>query len=186
LSHYGADFRSHPVEQAHSSLNWEENIKLVLRKIIFILKRQYRQSIPYLEAVVVRFTDKQSGFAIPYKEKLDFTSGFRSSYKDEILTQVGELQPKYKNDVNLITGPYLNTNIGFRMDATNPAILNQTHQTGMNYGFDRQSDYLLRNNMRTAAVNGIIPMGLPFNNTKDAYDIEKKKQLVNEYKKLLL
>jgi hypothetical protein len=29
-------------------------------------------------------------------------------------------------------------------------------------------------------------MGLPFNNTKDAYDIEKKKQLVNEYKKLLL
>jgi hypothetical protein len=28
------------------------------------------------------------------------------------------------------------------MDATNPAILDKTHRQAMNYGFDRQNDYL--------------------------------------------
>jgi peptide/nickel transport system substrate-binding protein len=78
--------------------------------------------------------------------KIRFHIRLGSSYKDEILTQKGELQPKYKNEVNLITGPYLNTNIGFRMDATNPAILDKRIRQAMNYGFDRQNDYL-RNNM---------------------------------------
>jgi peptide/nickel transport system substrate-binding protein len=47
--------------------------------------------------------DKQSGFLQFIQGKLDFTSGL-DSYKDEILTQKGELQPDYVK-VNLITGP---------------------------------------------------------------------------------
>jgi peptide/nickel transport system substrate-binding protein len=190
VSHYGADFRSHPVGTGPFQFKlWEENIKLVLRKNnLYFEKDSTGNQLPYLEAVAITFLpDKQSGFLQFIQGKLDFTSGLDPSYKDEILTQVGELQPKYKNDVNLITGPYLNTEyLGFRMDATNPAILDKRIRQAMNYGFDRQKMITyLRNNMGTAAVNGIIPMGLPsFNNTKGyAYDIEKAKQLVKEYKK---
>jgi peptide/nickel transport system substrate-binding protein len=49
------------------------------------------------------------------------------------------LQPKYKDEVNLITGPYLNTEyLGFRMDGDNKAVLDLRIRQAMNYGFDRQ------------------------------------------------
>jgi peptide/nickel transport system substrate-binding protein len=48
------------------------------------------------------------------------------------------MQPKYKDEVNLITGPYLNTEyLGFRMDGDNKAVDLRIRQA-MNYGFDRQ------------------------------------------------
>jgi peptide/nickel transport system substrate-binding protein len=190
VNHYGADFRSHPVGTGPFQFKlWEENIKLVLRKnYLYFEKDNKGNQLPYLEAVAITFLpDKQSGFLQFIQGKLDFTSGLDPSYKDEILTQVGQLQPKYKNDVNLITGPYLNTEyLGFRMDGNNKAVLDKRIRQAMNYGFDRQKMITyLRNNMGTAAVNGIIPAGLPsFNNVKGyVYNIEKAKALVNEYKK---
>lgn len=190
VAFYGSDFRAHPIGTGPFQFKlWEENVKLVLRKNpLYFEKDAKGNHLPYLEAVAITFLpDKQSGFLQFIQGKLDFTSGLDPSYKDEILTQVGELQPKYKNDVNLITGPYLNTEyLGFRMDGTNKAVLDKRIRQAMNYGFDRQKMITyLRNNMGTPAVNGMIPMGLPsFNNAKGYnYDIEKAKQLILEYKK---
>jgi len=190
VEHYGSDFRSHPVGTGPFQFKlWEENVKLVLRKNpLYFEKDAKGHQLPYLEAVAITFLpDKQSGFLQFIQGKLDFTSGLDPSYKDEILTQIGDLQAKYKNDVNLITGPYLNTEyLGFRMDETNKAVLDKRIRQAMNYGFDRQKMITyLRNNMGTPAVNGMIPMGLPsFNNAKGYnYDIEKARQLVLDYKK---
>ena len=190
VSHYGSDFRSHPIGTGPFQMKlWEENVKLVLRKNpLFYEKDEKGNALPYLEAVAITFLpDKQSGFLQFIQGKLDFTSGLDPSYKDDILTQKGQLQPKYKNEVNLITGPYLNTEyLGFRMDGDNKAVLDLRIRQAMNYGFDRQKMITyLRNNMGTPAVNGIIPTGLPsFNNAKGyTYDSEKAKELVNEYKK---
>jgi peptide/nickel transport system substrate-binding protein len=190
VSHYGSDFRSHPIGTGPFQLKlWEENVKLVLRKNpLFYEKDEKGNALPYLEAVAITFLpDKQSGFLQFIQGKLDFTSGLDPSYKDDILTQTGELQPKYKDEVNLITGPYLNTEyLGFRMDGDNKAVLDLRIRQAMNYGFDRQKMITyLRNNMGTPAVNGIIPTGLPsFNDAKGyTYDSEKAKDLVNEYKK---
>lgn len=190
VSHYGSDFRSHPIGTGPFQFKlWEENVKLVLRKNpLFYEKDEKGNSLPYLEAVAITFLpDKQSGFLQFIQGKLDFTSGLDPSYKDDILTQKGELQPKYKSEINLITGPYLNTEyLGFRMDGDNKAVLDLRIRQAMNYGFDREKMITyLRNNMGTPAVNGIIPTGLPsFNNTKGYnYDIDKAKELVNEYKK---
>jgi peptide/nickel transport system substrate-binding protein len=190
VSHYGSDFRSHPIGTGPFQLKlWEENVKLVLRKNpLFYEKDEKGNMLPYLEAVAITFLpDKQSGFLQFIQGKLDFTSGLDPSYKDDILTQTGELQPKYKKEINLITGPYLNTEyLGFRMDGDNKAVLDLRIRQAMNYGFDRQKMITyLRNNMGTPAINGIIPAGLPsFNNTKGyTYDIEKAKKLVNEYKR---
>jgi peptide/nickel transport system substrate-binding protein len=188
-SHYGSDFRSHPIGTGPFQLKlWEENVKLVLRKNpLFYEKDKKGKTLPYLEAVAITFLpDKQSGFLQFIQGKLDFTSGLDPSYKDDILTQKGELQLKYKNEINLITGPYLNTEyLGFRMDGENKAVLDLRIRQAMNYGVDRQKMIsYLRNNMGTPAINGIIPKGLPsFNNAKGyRYDIEKAKNLVDQYK----
>lgn len=186
----GYDFRAKPVGTGPFRLKlWEENVKLVLRKNpLYFEKDEKGVSLPYLEAVAVTFLpDKQSGFLQFVQGKLDFVSGLDPSYKDEILTQDGTLQPKYKNDVNLITGAYLNTEyLGFRMDGTDKTILDKRIRQAMNYGFDRKKMILyLQNGMGTPATSGIIPAGLPGYNHQQGYDYNpvKAKQLISEYRK---
>lgn len=187
----GYDFRINPIGTGPFRFKlWEENVKLVLRKNpLYFEKDEKGNQLPYLEAVAVTFLpDKQSGFLQFAQGKIDFVSGLHPSYKDEILTQSGQLQEKYKKDVNMITGPYLNTEyLGFRMDSKEKAVLDKRIRQAMNYGFDRQKLVTyLRNGMGTPAINGIIPAGLPsFDATKIGYDydMQKAKALVADYKK---
>jgi ABC-type dipeptide transport system, periplasmic component len=187
----GYDFRTNPIGTGPFQFKlWEENVKLVLRKNpLYFEKDEKGNQLPYLEAVAVTFLpDKQSGFLQFAQGKIDFVSGLHPSYKDEILTQSGQLQEKYKKDVNMITGPYLNTEyLGFRMDSKEKAVLDKRIRQAMNYGFDRQKLVTyLRNGMGTPAINGMIPAGLPsFDTTKIGYDydIQKAKALVADYKK---
>ncbi|WP_347065941.1 ABC transporter substrate-binding protein [Flavobacterium sp. WV_118_3] len=186
----GYDFRAKPVGTGPFQFKlWEENVKLVLRKNpLYFEKDEQGVQLPYLEAVAVTFLpDKQSGFLQFVQGKLDFVSGLDPSYKDEILTQKGELQPKYQNDINLITGAYLNTEyLGFRMDGTDKTILDKRIRQAMNYGFDRKKMILyLRNGMGTPATSGIIPAGLPgYANLKGYdYDLQKARKLIADYKK---
>ena len=187
----GYDFRTNPIGTGPFQFKlWEENVKLVLRRNpLYFEKDENGKQLPYLEAVAVTFLpDKQSGFLQFAQGKIDFISGLHPSYKDEILTQSGQLQEKYKNDVNMITGPYLNTEyLGFRMDGSDKTVLDKRIRQALNYGFDRQKLVTyLRNGMGTPAINGIIPAGLPgFDETKIGYnyDIQKARNLVAEYKK---
>lgn len=187
----GYDFRTNPIGTGPFQFKlWEENVKLVLRKNpVYFEKDENGNQLPYLEAVAVTFLpDKQSGFLQFAQGKIDFVSGLHPSYKDEILTQSGQLQAKYKNDVNMITGPYLNTEyLGFRMDGEKNPAKDKRIRQALNYGFDRgKLVRYLRNGMGTPAVNGIIPAGLPsFDAEKIFYDFdaEKAKKLVAEYKK---
>jgi peptide/nickel transport system substrate-binding protein len=102
------------------------------------------------------------------KGNLDFQSGIDASYKDELLTSSGTLNPKYKNKFKLLTQPYLNTEyLGFLVDktksnpSTNPLMKREVRQA-INYGFDRvKMIRFLRNNIGTAARSGIVPQGLP-------------------------
>ena len=160
------DFRTQPIGTGPFQFKfWEENVKLVLRRNpIYFEKDENGKQLPYLEAVAITFLpDKQSGFLEFIQGKIDFISGLDPSYKDEILTQSGQLQEKYKNDVNMITGPYLNTEyLGFRMDGSDKTVLDKRIRQALNYGFDRQKLVTyLRNGMGTPAINGIIPAGLP-------------------------
>ena len=139
--------------------------------------------MPYLDAVAITFIqDKQSAFLQFIQGNLDFISGIDASYKDEILTQTGELQTKYKDIVNLQSQPYLNTEyLGFLMD-NNPLPLEI--RKAINYGFDRVKMLkYLRNNIGTPAINGFVPMGLPSFNTNVIgynYNPEKAKELISD------
>ncbi|MDC8003628.1 ABC transporter substrate-binding protein [Aureisphaera galaxeae] len=188
VEHYGSDFRSHPVGTGPFQFKlWEENVKLVFRKNpLYFEKDETGASLPYLEAVAITFLpDKQSEFLQFAQGKIDFISGLDNSYKDEILTTTGELQEKYKDRVNLITTPYLNTEyLGFFMGADTPEIKSRYLRQAVNYGFDRQKMITyLRNGMGIPAEHGFIPMGLPGFDYIEGYTYkpEKARQLVKQY-----
>ena len=142
IDYYGNDFRSNPVGTGPFKFKlWEENIKLVLRRNPdYFEKDELGNQLPYLEAVAITFLpDKQSEFLQFVQGKLDFVSGLDNSYKDEIVSTKGKLQEKYKNQVNLITSPYLNTEyLGFYMDSPSSEIQSKKIRQAINYGFDRE------------------------------------------------
>lgn len=185
----GYDFRSAPIGTGPFQFKiWEENVKLVLRKNpLYFEKDEKGVQLPYLEAVAITFLpDKQSGFLQFVQGKLDFVSGLDPSYKDEILTPKGELAPKYRDSVKMITGPYLNTEyMGFRLDGADKAVKDKRIRQALNYGFDRAKMILfLRNGMGTAATSGMIPDGLPGFGAKGYdYNPARARELVADYKK---
>lgn len=189
VAYYGNDFRRNPVGTGpfHFKL-WEENVKLVLRKNpLYFETDNDGQQLPYLEAVAITFLpDKQSEFLQFTQGKIDFISGLDNSYKDEIITTTGKLQPAYSQSVNLITAPYLNTEyLGFFMGAETPEIQSKLLRQAVNYGFDRRKMVTyLRNGVGIPAEHGIIPKGLPgFDHIVGYnYDPDKAKMLVDQYR----
>lgn len=184
------DFRTNPIGTGPFKFKiWEENVKLVLRKNpMYHEKNKAGEQLPHLEAVAISFLpDKQAGFLQFIQGKLDFISGLDPSYKDDILTQKGELQSKYQDKINMITGPYLNTEyLGFRMDGDDNVVKDKRIRQALNLGFDRKKLITyLRNGIGTAATSGVIPVGLPGfkDNIGYDFDTEKAKKLVLDYKK---
>ncbi len=189
VEHFGSDFRSNPIGTgAFQFKRWEENIKLIFRKNdLYFEKDKNGIQLPYLEAIAITFLpDKQSEFLQFIQGNIDFINGLDPSYKDEILTSSGMLQPKYEDTINMISGAYLNTiYLGFFVEDENET----DHillRKAANYGFDRKKMiHYLRNGIGTPAIHGFIPKGLPsFNNLEGfTHQPEKAKALVKEYAK---
>ncbi|RNC86972.1 MAG: ABC transporter substrate-binding protein [Winogradskyella sp.] len=185
---YGSDFRANPIGTGPFKFKrWEENIKLVLRRNsnYFETDKQGKQ-LPYLEAVAVTFLpDKQSEFLQFAQDNIDFVSGLDASYKDEILTSKGKLKSKYANDVNMIRGPYLNTEyLGFFMESDVTEVQSQLLRQVINLGFDRSKMITyLRNGIGIAATGGFIPKGLPgySENIGYYYNPEKARKLLSTF-----
>lgn len=185
---YRTDFRSHPIGTGPFMFKrWEENIKLVFRRNPdYFEKDSLGNKLPYLEAVAITFLpDKQSEFLQFAQGNIDFVSGLDASYKDDILTADGKLRDKYKKTVNMIRGPYLNTEyLAFFMDSNISEIQSESIRKAINYGFDRQKMMVyLRNGVGIPANGGFIPKGLPGYNGKIGftYQPEKAKELVSKY-----
>ncbi|WP_406683116.1 ABC transporter substrate-binding protein [Seonamhaeicola sp. MEBiC1930] len=190
VEHYGIDFRSNPIGTGPFKLKrWEENIKLVLRKNkLYFEKDNKGNQLPYLEAVALTFLpDKQSEFLQFAQGNIDFLNSLDASYKDELLTANGKLRKKYHESVNMIRGPYLNTEyLGFYLDSKTPEIQSKLIRKAINYGFDRKKMMTyLRNGIGNPANGGFIPIGLAgFNKSNGfSYQPEKAKQLINQFRK---
>lgn len=187
--YYGADFRSNPIGTGPFQFKrWEENIKLVLRRNpIYFETDSLGSQLPYLEAVAVTFLpDKQSEFLQFAQGNIDFVSGLDASYKDEILTSTGQLKSNYINSVNMIRGPYLNTEyLAFFMGSDVSEVQSDLIRKAINIGFDRQKMITyLRNGIGIPANGGFIPKGLPgyANNIGYTYDAKKARELVKQFK----
>ncbi|MDB0027501.1 ABC transporter substrate-binding protein [Flavobacteriales bacterium] len=171
------NFDKHPIGTGPFKFQiWKDRVKLVFRKNPNYFEKEEEEQLPFLDAVAITFIkDKQAAFLQFIKGELDFISGIDASYKDEILTNTGELQEKYKNKVILQTQPYLNTEyLGFLME-NKPLPLDV--RKAINFGFDRVKMLkYLRNNIGTPAVNGFVPKGLPsFDSTLIGFNYSPKK-----------
>ncbi|WP_345006930.1 ABC transporter substrate-binding protein [Snuella lapsa] len=189
VEHYGNDFRSHPIGTGPFKFKrWEENIKLVFRKHHNYFETDSKGiPLPYLEAIAITFLpDKQSEFLQFTQGNIDFVCALDASYKDEILTADGNLQKRYKDNVNMTRGPYLNTEyLAFYMDSEVPEIQSELLRKATNYGFDRKKMMIyLRNGVGIPANGGFIPKGLPGYNASIGftYQPEKARQLVKQFK----
>lgn len=189
VKHYGEAFRSHPIGTGPFKFKlWEENIKLVFRKNENYFERDTSGiPLPYLEAVAITFLpDKQSEFSQFIQGNLDFLNSLDVSYKDELLTADGRLRTKYKDAINMIRGPYLNTEyLAFYMESEHPEIQSKLLRKAVNYGFDRvKMMTYLRNGIGIPAHGGFIPKGLPGYDDTIGFDYnpEKAKAFIKQYK----
>lgn len=189
VTHYGSAFRSNPIGTGPFLFKrWEENVKLVFRKHPHYFEQDENgNQLPHLEAVAITFLpDKQSEFLQFVQGNLDFLNHLDASYKDEILTASGELREVYSNTVNMIRGPYLNTEyLGFYMDSEVTEMQSELIRKAVNYGFDRKKMMTyLRNGVGIPASGGFIPKGLPGYNDAIgfSYDPEKAKALIDQFK----
>lgn len=189
VEHYGNDFRANPIGTGPFKFQkWIENIKLVLRKNdTYFEKDNSGNSLPYLEAVAISFLpDKQSEFLQFIQGNLDFLNSLDASYQDDILTSKGELRGKYNQSINLIRGPYLNTEyLAFFLDSESSEMQSSLLRQAVNYGFDRKKMMIyLRNGVGIPANGGFIPKGLPgFNDSIGySYNPKKAKQLLEQYR----
>jgi peptide/nickel transport system substrate-binding protein len=188
VEQYGNDFRSNPIGTGPFQFKiWEENTKLVLRKHPnYFEKDEKGESLPYLEAVAITFLpDKQSEFLQFVQGNIDFLNSLDPSYQDEILNASGQLRENYTEKVNMISGPYLNTEyLGIYIGDSTNVSSHHLLRKAMNYSFDRQKMITyLRSGIGSPAVHGFIPKGLPgFDNIKGfSYQPELAKKLVQQY-----
>lgn len=171
VEYYKEDFRSHPVGTGPFVFNtWKEGVKLVLlRNPAYFEWSLTGERLPFLDAISVSFIiDKQSAFLEFVKGKLDFMSGLDASYKDELLTSTGKLNPKYADRIHFTSQPYLNTEyLGFLTDTSNILLkgnpLSDVRvRKAINMGFDRKKMIrYLRNGIGKPATQGFIPAGMP-------------------------
>lgn len=191
IAYFGNEFRINPVGTGPFYLkNWEENIKMVLRKNDRYFETNDEFQLPYLDAISISFLiDKMTAFLEFTQGNLDFISGIDASYKDEVLNRAGELKEKYKDRFHMLSVPYLNTEyFGILMDtnllnvSTSPLKFRTVRQA-INYGFDREKMIrYLRNGIGVAGNKGMIPKGMPAYNENAGYGYhynpEKAKELL--------
>ena len=98
------------------------------------------------------------------KGKFDFMSGIDARYKDELLTYDGELRQKYEDKIELITGPFLNTEyISFYIDPNDTLGVDRSRalRQAVNLCIDREKMLrYLRNGIGIPATGGMIPLRL--------------------------
>jgi ABC-type transport system substrate-binding protein len=188
ILYFKDDFRSNPIGTGPFYFKlWVENTKLIFRKNKYYHENDLDgKPLPYLEAVAISFLpDKQSEFLQFIQGNLDFLNSIDASYKDDLLSEKGTLKSDYQDQINMVTGPYLNTEyLGVYLDAKEKEVHSLKIRKAINYGFDREKMILyLRNGIGTPAVNGFIPKGLPsFNNLKGYdYQPDLAKKLVASY-----
>ena len=184
------DFRSNPIGTGPFQFKkWEEDVKLVLRKNdLYFEQNESGEQLPYLEAIAISFLpDIQSEFMMFIQGNFDFLNSLDTSYKDDLLTPLGELQEKHHQNIKMEKGPYLNTEyIGFYLDANNKALKSRKIRKAMNIGFDREKMILfLRNTIGFPAFQGFIPKGLPGHGNQifNEYNAALAQELVQEYTK---
>ncbi len=190
LENTDTEFSRNPLGTGPFRLStWKEGVKMVLVKNDRYFEYDSLNRLPHLDAVSITFlSDQQTAFLEFIKGNLDFLSGIDPSYKDELLTGAGKLNPRYSGIVRLMKGPYLNTEyLGIMMGTEengefNP-LLSKKVRRAVNIGFDREKMIrYLRNGIGIPGNYGFIPAGMPaFDHSRKyySYDPDSARKLLD-------
>ncbi len=184
VEHYGKDFRINPIGTGPFKFKqWRENEVLVYTKN----ENYHENGLPYLDGVRISFYEnKKSEYLKLLEGELDFMSGIDPTFKDEVLSENGNLKSNLSDRIYLQKSPYLNTEyLGFKTTDPNcKALEDKRVRQAINHCFDRKKMMaFLRNNIGAPALQGFIPRGLPsHNNAVKGYDFNpsKAEQLLKE------
>lgn len=191
---YGDDFARNPVGTGPFKLfKYAEDERLIMHQFQDYYRADKNgQSLPYIDAAVIRFIpNKQNAFLAFMQGKLDLISGIDGSFKDNLLTPDGRLDPSFKGAFRMQKIPFLNTEyLGIQMDSkayndTTHPLRSRHVRKALNYGFDRKEMLkYLRNNIGKPATNGMVPPGLPAFDTSAvegyAYNPQKAEALLRK------
>ena len=191
VEHYGKDFRAHPVGTGPFKFKyWRENDALLLVKNEnYFEYDQKGKRLPYLDAVYITFIENKSTEFLKFRKgELDFISDVDPSFKDDVLTKRGELQPRYHGLMVLDKSVYLNSEyIGCNVthDPEHNPLTNVKVRQAIAYAIDRKKLMTyMRNNIGLPAMHGFVTPGLSYfeadSVTGYSYQPDRAKKLLEE------
>lgn len=194
VKHYGKDFRSQPCGTGPFTFSsWNEGESLVMhRNPRYWEKDSAGQTLPYLKAIQISFFDNKATEFMQFRQgRLSFVNDIDPSFKDELLTKMGNLRPVWEDKLTLHKHPYLNTEyFGMLVDESNPLLKGsptriKAIRQAMNYAVNRKQLMMyMRNSIGTPAEAGFVPGGLPSRNVEEVkgytYDPAKARALIRE------
>jgi oligopeptide transport system substrate-binding protein len=182
IDKWGRDFGTHPLGTGPFVFKeWYDGVKLNLLKNEKYFEFEHSERLPFVDAVSISFIQsKQTEFLEFTQGRLDMFNSIESSFKDELLTAEGTLQPKYQGAFSLIKSPFLNTEyLAFNLGNSPTELTKDIHfRKALNYAIDRKKMMrFLRNNLGEPALAGFIPRGLPgfFDTIFYPYNLETAK-----------
>ena len=193
IEYYKKDFFSNPVGCGPFRLNFwlENNVLALLKNQDYYLTDNDGLQLPHLDAVKVSFVrDKSAMFLDFLKGNYDMISGLHPSYKDELLSPLGDLKESYQSMAYLQKMPYLKTDyLGILVDVDNPLSVDaptsiKKIRQAMNLAINREDMVLfIKNNAAIAAIDGFVPPAIINKKTdalKYAYDLNRAKEILTE------
>lgn len=184
LRHYQNSFGKHPVGTGPFLFsNWADGIKLNLIKNNTYFESSKNNPIPKLDAISISFIQSKQTELLEFTQgKLDVFSGLESSFKDEILSSKGFLNPTYTQNFNLKKTPFLNTEyLAFNIEKVNSPIADVNFRKAIHHCINRDVMIkYLRNGIGKPADGGFCPIGLPGYQkiSTAAYDLTLAKQFL--------
>ncbi|HVX49255.1 MAG TPA: ABC transporter substrate-binding protein [Chitinophagaceae bacterium] len=172
---YGVDFRRHPCGTGpFQFFLWDEGQALIMHRNPHYWERDEEgKPLPYLDGIKINFYDNKATEFLEFRQgRLSFINDIDPSFKDEVLTKRGELRPAWQGKILLHKHPYLNTEyFGILVDTANPLVKQsplkvKAVRQAVNYAINRRQLMMyIRNSIGIPAEAGIVPAGLPSQNT---------------------
>jgi peptide/nickel transport system substrate-binding protein len=171
VDYFGADFRSHPCGTGPFMFRlWKPEAELVfLKNENYFETNASGESLPFLDAIDISFiSNKENAFMEFLKGKLDVLFGIDGSFRNQLLSRTGQLQPRFEGKFNYATSPYLNTEFlsivvdKKTIDSVHNPLMDVRIRKALSYGFNRKTlRRYLEGNIGMPGIDGIIPAGMP-------------------------